>query len=134
MTARVRCRRGLYVSASATFCTMTRPSQATCSTPAALPASRPRPEVQHGKPRMLLLSTALAREVMSRLSFRPSVCFHLRNRLTVDLDHLQVSIGHDHSSQGTECQGRGSRSWLRLMRSVRPRARAVLLVHNTSVT
>ena len=39
---------------------------------------------------------------------RPSVRLfplYLRNRLTVDLELLHVSIGHDHGSQGIEGQG-----------------------------
>ena len=57
-----------------------------------------------------------------RSSVRPFPIYtYLLNRLTVDLGLLHVAyVGHDRSSQGTEDQGRRSRSrsWVRLMRSV----------------
>ena len=45
-----------------------------------------------------------------RLSVRLSIRLfplYLRNRLTVDLELLRVSIGDDHRSEGTDGQGQG---------------------------
>ena len=78
------------------------------------------------------LPTALAKEVMrSPPSVCPSVCFHsiFGTDLLLTLN-LCTWVVHDHSCQGIECQGHMSRlrSWVTLMRSVRPRWRAVFLV------
>ena len=78
------------------------------------------------KANRLCFITALKRQVMQS---SPSVCqsvrlfpLYLWNRLTVDLEllHVMMLIGHDHSSQEIEGQGYRSRSmsWVRLMRSV----------------
>jgi len=62
-------------------------------------------------------------------SVRLSVCFHsvFRTNWPLTLNSC-MWIGHDHSSQGIESQGHRSRSksWVRLMRSVRPRSRELV--------
>ena len=72
-----------------------------------------------------LIMTALAWQICMMQS-PPSLCFHsyLWNWLTVDLE-LCMPEGNDHRSQGIEDQGHRSRSRVRLLRSVRPRLRAV---------
>ena len=83
----------------------------------------------------VFLPTALAlEEVMkSPLSVSPSVRLfplYLWSRLTVARELLCASRSHVLSMKGIESQGHRSRSrsWVKLMRSVRPRSRAVFIV------
>ena len=71
-------------------------------------------------------------------SFCPSVCLSVCFHSIVGTNwpltlKFFVWVGHDHSSQGIEGQSDRSRSmsWVRLMRSVRPRLTAVSLVQHT---
>ena len=84
-----------------------------------------------------LLLTTLAREVMqSPPPVRPSVrlsirCFHSIFRTNWPLTlNFCMWVDHDYSSQGIEGQGHRSwsRSWVRLMWSVRPWSRAVFSI------
>ena len=77
------------------------------------------------------LPTALAREVMqSPPSVRPSVSFHsiFGSDWPLTLNDC-VWVVLEHISQRIEDQGHRSKSWVRLMRSIRPRSRAVSLVY-----